>query len=52
MLKYRIYSNKYKYGAYLFEGGAYLKSYQKNLLFLYFYLTVHFKSVNFSMDWY
>ena len=47
----------------LFEGGAYskaalirglrlFKDYKTILLFLYFYSTVHFLSVNFPMEWY
>ena len=35
-----------------FEGGAYLKIVPDKFTFLYFYLTVHFLSVNFPMDWY
>ena len=37
----------------LFEGGAYLKIVPDEFapVFLYFYSTVHFLSVNFPMDW-
>ena len=61
IIAYHIYSNK-RHGAYLIFcttsaaliwGQRLFKNlHQMNLLFLYFYSTVHFLPLNFLMDWY